>query len=188
MSTRCPACASKNISIDHDGDPVQCFESDCRWMTAPAPPLTRDEIREIVMDCLKDYGVAKAIKRRKPVADLVASTSIGPDIYALSRVWLDCIGHVEIGRFGKAVKPLLDIYNAKWIEVGVRAYASELHREGKVRYASPESFAGRATGYILPALPANELTEREAELLGQDVVTVRNHAAAMGLLSERARG
>ena len=150
--------------------------------------MTRDEIREIVMDCLKDYGVAKAIKRRKPPADLVASASIGPDIYALSRVWLDCIGHVEIGRFGKAVKPLLDVYQVKWIEAGIRTYAAGLHRENGIRYASPENFASRASGHILPAVPSNELTEKEAELLGPEMVTSREHSAALGLLTDRARG
>ena len=150
--------------------------------------MTRDEIREIVMDCLKDYGVAKAIKRRKPPADLVASEQNGSEAVMLSRIWLACIGAVDTGRFIKAMKPLLAVYALDWIAKGIRSYATELHRENRIRYASPENFASRASGYILPELPANELTEREAELLGQDVVTVRNHAAAMGLLSERARG
>lgn len=147
--------------------------------------MERDEIREIVMDCLKDYGVAKAIKRKKPVVD---AAPVAADIYALSRVWLDCIGSVDTGRFGKAVKPLLLVYDAKWIEAGIRAYAKGLHQDNGIRYASPENFAGRASGYILPIIPSNELTECEAELLGLDMVTARNHSAAMNLLSDRARG
>ncbi len=162
---------------------------------ATEPPITRDEMRAIVRAALLEHEAAKASHKRKRKPKPEDTTAFlerevvakePTPIYALSTVWLDCIGAINVGRIGKALNPLLTVYEPKWIEAGIRAYAAELHRDGKMKYGSPENFAGRATGYILPALPANELTEREAELIG--MTESRNHMDTLGLLTDRARG
>jgi len=193
MSTRCPVCSSKNISIDSDAEPVQCLEPDCRWHCDPPDmptPLTRNEIKELILECLAVHDDRKKKRRKRPAPIVTPETppDAGAHIYALCLIWSECVGVVPVGRIGKAFKPLLDHYDVAWIGQGVRLYAMELHRENKMRYASPEIFASKATGYILPAVPSNALTKREAELLGQEMVTAREHAATLGLLTERARG
>lgn len=91
-----------------------------------------------------------------------------------------------MGRLAKALTPLLALYNPEWIAKGIQYYAAEAHRENSMRYTSPEHFAGRASGYILPAIPSNELTEAEAALIG--MTESREHMATLGLLTDRARG
>lgn len=151
--------------------------------------MTRDDLKQLILECLAEYDVAKRVKRRKPKADdLPVHTVDRKHIYALSHVWLDCIGAVDIGRIGKVFKPLLLVYHPDWIAEGIRHYAKERQRNNDIRYASPENFASRASGYILPVLPNNELTEQEAALLGPEMVAAREHANVMGLLTERARG
>lgn len=146
--------------------------------------MDRNELRDLILECLAVHEERKPrIKRKRKAAPDPDDPKPVPHIYALSTVWLDCIGVVNIGRIGKAFKPLLDVYAVPWIERGIRAYAAELHRDDAMRYASPEAFASKATGY-----PSNELTEKEAAMLGQETVMQRAHAATLGLLTERARG
>ena len=151
--------------------------------------MDRNELKELILECLAVHEERKPrIKRKRKAAPDPDDPKPVPHIYALSTVWLDCIGAANIGRIGKAFKPLLEVYTPEWIELGIRAYAADLHRDDAIRYASPESFAGKASGFILRNIPSNELTEKEAKLLGQETVLQREHAATLGLLTERARG
>lgn len=155
--------------------------------------MDRDDLKALILECLAIHEDRKPKRKsaRKPKAagePLIATDPTGPHIYALSHVWLECIGAVNIGRMHKALAPLLALYSEEWIAAGIRAYATEMQRTSGVRYASVENFASRATAYILPNIPNNALTEKEAALLGPEMVSAREHATVMGLLTERARG
>ena len=155
--------------------------------------MERDDLKALILECLAIHEDRKPRRKRRTKAaetPLVAHAPdhLGQHIYALSHVWLECIGAVNIGRVGKALKPLLLVYQPEWIERGIRDYAAERQRSDDMRYASIENFASRASSYILRQLPNNELTEQEAALLGPEMVAAREHANVMGLLTERARG
>ncbi len=155
-------------------------------------PDERLEFRDLILECLAVHETRKVKIRAKQSKqlrqDLDESIVIAspPVVNAVWAAWVDNIGVTPYGRLAKALKPLFAQYDAKWIAEGIRAFAAESHREGRIKYASPENFASRAAGYILPAMPSNELTEREAALIG--MTESRDHAATLGLLTDRARG
>jgi len=149
--------------------------------------MDKTEIRAIIMDCLAEYGVAKAI-RPKPRPKPSRPTFYKPDMDVCYDTWVAQFGPVNYGRFAKAFAPVLHTMEARWVIEGIKSYGKRAHLDGKPQYYTPEKFVAASQHYILPCLPSNELTEAEAELLGPEMVASRFHAATLGLLSERARG
>lgn len=140
--------------------------------------MTRDELKAVVLEALVEHDRAK---KKKPARQPV-------EMDALYEVWKVSFGPVSYSRFVKAMKPVLAMYDPQWIATGIDFYAADAARSGKPQFYSPEKFASLAVHFILPVVPSNELTEKEAKLLGPDMVASRAHAETLGLLTDRARG
>lgn len=139
--------------------------------------MTKDDVKAAVLEALAEHDLAK----RK-------AAKVAPGLAPLYEVWKESFGPVAYSRFARALKPVSTMYREDWIAAGIRAYAADAARSGKPQFYSPEKFAGLAVHFILPLLPSNELTEKEARFLGPEMVASRNHADTLGLLTDRARG
>lgn len=139
--------------------------------------MERDELKAVILEALAEHDRER---RKVPPPSLEMS--------ALYEVWKQAFGPVTFGRFVKAFKPVLKMYDPQWIANGIDHYAADAARSGKPQFYTPEKFASLAVHFILPSIPSNELTEKEAKFLGPEMVASRAHAETLGLLTDRARG
>lgn len=140
--------------------------------------MTPAEVKAVVLEALAEFDRAKRRQPAKP----------SPVIANLYETWKQAFGPIAFARFAKAMKPVVAMYEPQWVETGIAAYGADAARSGKPQFYSPEKFASLAVHFILPAIPSNELTEKEAKFLGPEMVASRAHAETLGLLTDRARG